>query len=227
MKVLMFGWEYPPHVFGGLATANYGISEGLHAQGNIDITLCLPHPFGDEDQSAARIVAMNAVPIAWRDVDKDYVRNRVGNIMDPDYYFRLRDNIYADFNYMHVNDLGAMEFAGGYPKNLHEEINNYSIIAGVVARTEEFDIIHAHDWLTYPAGIHAKSVSGKPLCIHVHATDFDRSRGKVNPTVYSIEKDGMDNADCIMCVSELTRQTVINRNCKIFQDLIIRVRKRW
>ena len=79
-----------------------------------------------------------------------------------------------------------------------------------LARAEEFDIIHAHDWLTYPAGIHAKNVSGKPLCIHVHATDFDRSRGKVNPTVYSIEKDGMDNADCIMCVSDLTRRTVIN-----------------
>ena len=64
-----------------------------------------------------------------------------------------------------------------------------------MARTEDFDIIHAHDWLTYPAGIHAKKVSGKPLCIHVHATDFDRSRGNVNPTVYSIEKNGMDNAD--------------------------------
>ena len=115
MKVLMFGWEYPPHVFGGLATANYGISEGLKAQGDLDITLCLPHPFGDESQHACRIVAMNAVPIAWRDVDYDYVKQRVGNIMDPDYYFKLRDHIYADFNYMNVNDLGAMEFAGGYP----------------------------------------------------------------------------------------------------------------
>ena len=211
MKVLMFGWEYPPHVFGGLATANFGISQGLHAQGDVDITLCLPHPFGDEDRSACKIVAMNSVPIAWRDVNHDYVQQRVGNIMNPDDYFRYRDHIYADFNYMHVNDLGCMDFAGGYPSNLHDEINNYSIIAGVVARSEEFDIIHAHDWLTFPAGIHAKRVSGKPLCIHVHATDFDRSRGKVNPTVYAIEKDGMDNADCIMCVSELTRQTVIHQ----------------
>ena len=194
MKVLMFGWEYPPHVFGGLATANYGISEGLKAQGDIEIALCLPHPFGDEEQHAARIIAMNAVPIAWRDVSHEYVQETVGNIMNPDSYYKLREHIYADFNYMHVNDLGCMEFAGGYPSNLHEEINNYSVIAGVVARTEEFDIIHAHDWLTYPAGIHAKNVSGKPLCIHVHAT----------------EKDGIDNADCIMCVSELTRQTVIN-----------------
>ena len=211
MKVLMFGWEYPPHVYGGLATANFGITQGLHAQGDIDITLCLPKPFGDEDHTAARIVAMNCVPIAWRNVDYDYVKSRIGNVMDPDYYYRLRDHLYADFNYMYVNELGCMDFAGGYPSNLHDEINNYSIIAGVVARTEDFDIIHAHDWLTYPAGIHAKRVSGKPLCIHVHATDFDRSRGNVNPTVYSIEKDGMDNADCIMCVSELTRQTVINQ----------------
>ena len=171
MKVLMFGWEYPPHVFGGLATANFGISQGLHAQGDVDITLCLPHPFGDEDRSAAKIVAMNCVPIAWRDVNYDYVKQRVGNIMDPNDYFRYRDHIYADFNYMNVNDLGCMGFAGGYPSNLHDEINNYSVIAGVVARSEEFDIIHAHDWLTFPAGIHAKKVSGKPLCIHVHATD--------------------------------------------------------
>lgn len=210
MKVLMFGWEFPPHVFGGLATANFGITEGLHAQGDMDITLCLPHPFGDEDQRSANILAMNCVPIAWRDVDYDYVQSRIGHLMKPELYYQLRDHLYADFNYMHVNDLGCMEFAGGYPSNLHEEINNYSIIAGVVARQQQFDIIHAHDWLTFPAGIHAKQVSDKPLVIHVHATDFDRSRGNVNPTVYSIEKNGMDHADCIMCVSELTRQTVIN-----------------
>ena len=206
----MFGWEYPPHVYGGLATANFGIAEGLHAQPDMDITLCLPKPWGDEDRTFAKIVGMNCVPIAYRDVDYDYVKNRVGHIMEPELYYSMRDHIYADFNYMNVNDIGCMDFAGGYPTNLHEEINNYSIIAGVVARTLDFDIIHAHDWLTFPAGIHAKNVTGKPLCIHVHATDFDRSRGKVNPTVYGIEKNGMDNADCIMCVSELTRQTVIN-----------------
>ena len=123
-------------------------------------------------------------------------------------YYRFRDHLYADFNYLQgLDDLGCIQFAGGYPSNLHDEINNFSIISGVLARSEDFDLIHAHDWLTYPAGVHAKMVSGKPLCIHVHATDFDRSRGKVNPTVYSIEKNGMDHADCIMCVSEHTRQT--------------------
>ena len=131
--------------------------------------------------------------------------------MDPDRYFRLRDHSYADFNYMRTNDLGCIEFSGKYPDNLLEEINNYSIMAGVVARTIDCDVIHSHDWLTYPAGIHAKQVTGKPLVIHVHATDFDRSRGNVNPTVFNIELDGMHHADHIITVSDLTRRTVIEK----------------
>ncbi|MBO4444674.1 MAG: glycosyltransferase family 4 protein [Bacteroidaceae bacterium] len=215
MKVLMFGWEFPPHISGGLGTASYGLTKGLAKQPDMDIIFCIPKPWGDEDQSFMRIVGMNSVPIAWRNVTWDHVNSRVGHYMNPQDYFDFRDHIYADFNYMHTDDLGCIEFSGRYPDNLQEEINNYSIVAGVVARKEQFDIIHSHDWLTYPAGIHAKQVSGKPLVIHVHATDFDRSRGNVNPTVYAIEKNGMDHADHIMCVSELTRQTVIN---KYYQD---------
>ena len=210
MKVLMFGWEFPPHILGGLGTASYGITKGLSVQPDMQITFCLPKPWGDEDKSFMNIIGLSTTPVVWRDVDYDYVKQRLGDKMSPELYFSLRDHIYADFNYRLTDDLGCIEFSGRYPENLHDEINNYSIVAGVIARQQEFDIIHAHDWLTYPAGIHAKSVSGKPLVIHVHATDFDRSRGNVNPTVYSIEKDGMDHADCIMCVSELTRQTVIN-----------------
>ena len=210
MKVLMFGWEFPPHILGGLGTASYGITKGLAAQPDMHITFCLPKPWGDEDKSFMNIIGLNETPIVWRDVDYDYVKERLGTKMEPELYYKLRDHIYADFNYRVTDDLGCIEFSGRYPENLQEEINNYSIVAGVIARQQEYDIIHAHDWLTYPAGIHAKNVSGKPLVIHVHATDFDRSRGNVNPTVYGIEKNGMDHADCIMCVSELTRQTVIN-----------------
>jgi glycosyltransferase involved in cell wall biosynthesis len=107
--------------------------------------------------------------------------------------------------------MGCIEFSGRYPDNLLEEINNYSIVAGVIARKEQFDVIHSHDWLTYPAGIHAKQISGKPLVIHVHATDFDRSRGNVNPQVFAIEKNGMEYADHIITVSDLTRRTVIEK----------------
>lgn len=211
MKALMFGWEFPPHILGGLGTASYGLTKGMWECGDMDITFVIPKPFGDEDKSFAKIIGASQVPVGWRDVSREYVESRIGNVMSPDEYFRLRDHIYADFNYMRLNDLGCIEFSGRYPDNLLEEINNYSICAGVIARTEEFDVIHSHDWLTYPAGIHAKQVTGKPLVIHVHATDVDRSRGNVNPTVYNIERDGMLHADHIITVSNLTRNTVIDK----------------
>ena len=211
MKALMFGWEFPPHILGGLGTASYGLTKGMWECGDIDISFVIPKPFGDEDKSFAKIIGASQVPVAWRDVSREYVESRIGNLLNPDEYFRLRDHIYADFNYMRTNDLGCIEFSGRYPDNLLEEINNYSIMAGVVARTEKFDVIHSHDWLTYPAGIHAKQVTGRPLVIHVHATDYDRSRGNVNPTVFNIERDGMIHADHIITVSNLTRQTVIEK----------------
>ena len=211
MKALMFGWEFPPHILGGLGTASYGLTKGMHANGNMDITFVIPKPWGNEEKDFATIIGASNTPIAWRDVSWDYVESRIGKVMNPQMYFDLRDHIYADFNYMRLNDLGCIEFSGRYPDNLVEEINNYSIVAGVIARTVPCDIIHAHDWLTYPAGIHAKNVTGKPLVIHVHASEFDRSRGKPNPTVFAIEKDGMNNADHIITVSNLTRDTVINK----------------
>lgn len=211
MKALMFGWEFPPHILGGLGTASYGLTRGMARCGDMDITFVIPKPYGDEDKSFAKIIGASQVPVVWRDVSREYVESRIGNVMDPDEYYRLRDHIYADFNYIQTNDLGCIEFSGRYPDNLLEEINNYSIMAGVIARTEQFDIIHSHDWLTYPAGIHAKQVTGKPLVIHVHATDYDRSRGNVNPTVFNIERDGMIHADHIITVSNLTRQTVIDK----------------
>ena len=211
MKALMFGWEFPPHILGGLGTASYGLTKGIFENGDMDITFVIPKPMGDEEKAFAKIIGASNTPVAWRDVSWDYVQQRQGHVMDPQTYFDLRDHIYADFNYLNVNDLGCIEFSGKYPQNLMEEINNYSIVAGVIARTAQFDVIHSHDWLTYPAGIHAKQVSGKPLVIHVHATDYDRSRGNVNPTVFGIEKDGMNQADHIITVSEHTRRTVIDK----------------
>ncbi len=207
----MFGWEFPPHILGGLGTASFGLTKGMAENGDIDITFVIPKPWGDEPKQFARIIGANCTPVAWRDVNWDYVQSRVGNVMDPQLYYDLRDHIYADFNYMNTNDLGCIEFSGRYPDNLLEEINNYSIVAGVIARTVPCDIIHSHDWLTYPAGIHAKQVTGKPLVLHVHATDFDRSRGNVNPTVFNIERDGFLNADHIITVSNLTRNTVVDK----------------
>ncbi len=211
MKALMFGWEFPPHILGGLGTASYGLTRGMSMQEDMDITFVIPKPWGDEDQSFLKIIGANNTPVTWRDISWETAKLRFEKFMDPQEYYKLRDNIYADFNYLKTNEFGCIEFSGKYPDNLLEEINNYSIVAGVIARSYDFDIIHSHDWLTYPAGLHSKTITGKPLVLHVHATDFDRSRGAVNPVVYNIEKNGMDHADHIICVSNLTRQTVIEK----------------
>jgi glycosyltransferase involved in cell wall biosynthesis len=211
MKALMFGWEFPPHILGGLGTASYGLTRGMAMQTDMEITFVMPKPRGDEDRRFLRIIGANNTPVVWKNVSWEEAQEKIGKYMDAQLYYDLRNHIYADFSYYYTNSLGCIDFSGRYPENLMEEINNYSIVAGVIARTLDFDIIHSHDWLTYPAGIHSKSVSGKPLVIHVHATDFDRSRGKVNPRVYAIEKDGMDHADHIITVSNLTRNTVIEK----------------
>jgi glycosyltransferase involved in cell wall biosynthesis len=92
-----------------------------------------------------------------------------------------------------------------------EEVQRYALVASTIALQHDFQVIHAHDWLTYPAGIAAKKVSNKPLVIHVHATEFDRSGENVNQAVYEIERLGMENADLIIAVSNLTRKIIIER----------------
>ena len=93
-----------------------------------------------------------------------------------------------------------MEFSGRYPDNLHEEINNYSIVAGVVARQQDYDIIHANDWLTYPAGIHAKQVSGKPLVIHVQSAVCSSAMPSTEPTSRSGVRTSLPSAERYIAV---------------------------
>jgi glycosyltransferase involved in cell wall biosynthesis len=211
MKALMFGWEFPPHILGGLGTASYGLTKGMALQPDMDITFVIPKPRGDEDQSFLKIVGACNVPISWKENSWEHVNYRIGDMMLPDEYFNLRNSIRYDYSRIYTNELGCVDFSGRYPDNLIEEISNYEAVASVLAHAGGFDIIHSHDWLTYPAGVFAKQISGKPLVIHVHATDFDRSRGQVNPTVYGIEKRGMDMANHIMTVSDLTRKIVIEK----------------
>lgn len=207
----MFGWEFPPHILGGLGTASYGLTKGMAMQNDMELTFVIPKPYGDEDQSFLKIIGACNVPVVWKENDWQHVNQRIGSQMHPDEYFWLRNGIKYNFSRIHTNELGCISFSGRYPDNLIEEIGNYEAVASVLAHQLDFDIIHSHDWLTYPAGVFAKQISGKPLVIHVHATDFDRSRGQVNPTVYAIEKRGMDMADHIITVSNLTRKIVIEK----------------
>ena len=221
MKVLMFGWEFPPHISGGLGTACYGLTKGLAEFKDVSVIFVVPKAYGDEDQSGMKLVGANEVPVTRKQIHFsnlqskiDYYEVESGMIpyVDPEEFWKLTTKVVSEkTRFVETNSEGKINFSGKYDQNLFQEIYNYSIVAEVIARDNEFDVIHAHDWLAYPAGIAAKRVSGKPLVIHVHATDFDRSGGSVNPTVYAMEKEGMDAADKIIAVSNMTRNIVIEK----------------
>ncbi|MCL2414828.1 MAG: glycosyltransferase family 4 protein [Bacteroidales bacterium] len=221
MKVLMFGWEFPPHITGGLGTASYGLCKGLLKQG-VEVVFVVPKAYGDEDQSVAKIVNASDIEIDYRNtIYQTYWQNltyiEVGSNLVPymgfEDYLRLEDKSKAEDEDVGVDTFYKRKFAfsGKYESNLMNEVKQYAMVASTIAQEYNHDLIHAHDWLCYEAGIAAKAASGKPLVIHVHATEFDRSGENVNQVVYEIERRGMLAADRVMTVSNLTRQIVIER----------------
>jgi glycosyltransferase involved in cell wall biosynthesis len=220
MKVLMFGWEFPPHITGGLGTACFGLTKGLLNQG-VEVIFVVPKAYGDENQESVRLVNASDVSIDIRNsIYKDYWENisyiEVGSNLIP---YASPDEFYDIINYTKQTGSDTYEsvlskkyeFSGKYGQNLMEEVQRYALVASTIASKNNFDVIHAHDWLTYPAGIAAKKISNKPLVIHVHATEFDRSGENINQNVYDIERLGMENADLIISVSNLTRNIIIER----------------
>jgi glycogen(starch) synthase len=101
--------------------------------------------------------------------------------------------------------------AADYSGDLVAAADRYARFCLDAAEGLEFDVIHAHDWLTYPAGLALKQLTGRPLAVHVHATEFDRSGEHVNQAVYNIERRGMHGADRVITVSMLTRNIAVNR----------------
>ena len=221
MRVLMFGWEFPPHISGGLGTASFGLTKGMASLDGIEVIFVVPKVWGDENQDAVRLIGANKTPVAFKQIHYQGVRQPIEKIEissriipytgSEDFWKIMNSEVSGRKILIHTNDEGLVDFSGTYGGNLLDEIYKYSVVASIIAEENEFDIIHAHDWLTYPAGIAAKEVSGKPLVIHVHATEFDRSGGNVNPEVYRIERDGMQAASKIITVSNLTRDIVINK----------------
>jgi glycosyltransferase involved in cell wall biosynthesis len=221
MRVLMFGWEFPPHISGGLGTASYGLTKGMATLDDIEVIFVVPKAWGDEDQSTVRLIGANQIPVAFRHVyykgfrhkfEKIEISSKIVPYTHPDDFWKLTRSEVSGYNiFIQTNNEGNVDFSGRYDCSLMDEIHKYAVVASIIAEENQFDIIHAHDWLAYPAGIAAMEVSGKPLVIHVHATDFDRSGGNVNPEVYRIEKSGMDAASKIITVSNMTRDIVINK----------------
>lgn len=220
MKVLMFGWEFPPHISGGLGTACYGLTKGLAQQG-VEVLFVMPKAVGDEDSSIGKIINASDVEMPsttsytddfWQNVSFLPVSSGLIpylGLEEYEKYVTETESGGGQHSFTHLG--GKFPFSGKYGTNLMEEVRNYAYVASKIARENEFDVIHAHDWLTYLAGIVAKKISGKPLVVHVHATEFDRSGENVNRVVYDLERLGMEQADAVITVSNLTRNIVINR----------------
>ena len=206
-RVLMFGWEFPPHISGGLGTACLGIAQGL-AKNGVQVLFVMPKASGDEDSSVAKIINASDVEMLqntekieefWKHINFMEIGSNLVPYLDPETFARERDH-------------NKFQFSGKYGANLMEEVYRYALVAGTVAKNHDFDVIHAHDWLTYSAGIIAKKISGKPLIVHVHATEYDRGgEFNRNTLVYDIEKRGMEAADRVVTVSNWTRNIVIEK----------------
>ncbi len=194
MRVLTFGWEFPPAKNGGLGVACYGLTREL-LQKDVEVIFVLPKSqqtcgdarflFADQER-LAKIIHTNISIMPYCQAD-----SRVEAIL-------------------------------GYDKNgqaiivsrtVIEEVHRFARQAAIIAKDEEFDIIHAHDWTSYLAGMAAKIVTGKPLILHVHATSFDQAASNnVDPTIFEIEKEAFEYADKVITVSEFTKNIVVQKH---------------
>lgn len=220
-RVLMFGWEFPPHISGGLGTACLGLTKGL-AKHDVQVLFVMPKASGDEDASAAKIINAsdvemmqfyNPVESYWQNVDFMEIGSNLVPYLDPEIFAQhWQSSIEKQHQHTSISFQNKFQFSGKYGANLLEEVYRYAQVAGTIASRYDFDVIHAHDWLTYHAGIVAKRISGKPLVVHVHATEYDRGgEYNRNTIVYDIEQQGMREADRVVTVSDWTRAIVVDK----------------
>ena len=192
MKVLMFGWEFPPMSSGGLGTACYGLTQGLSRNG-IEITFVLPYS-ADSDTSIVKFRSTNNIPgIKLRKVE---------SVLKP---YMTSENYHAA-----VSKKSSLH-AKIYGSTLFDEVQRYTLAAAKIAEEEDFDVIHCHDWMTFGAGVQARKKKNKPLVVHVHATELDRTGGhQPNQYVYDLERQGMNEADKVIAVSNFTKRKIMS-----------------
>lgn len=184
----MFGWEYPPHNSGGLGVACQGITRSLSERG-YEVIFVMPKKL-DVSSPWARMV--------FAERPEHVVEYAVNSPITP---------------YVTSSKYRRESHGGIYEGNLFDEVGRYRKMGAVIAKEEQFDVIYAHDWLSFGAGVEAKRATGKPFIAHVHATEFDRSGGAdgVNSHVYAVEKEGMEVADRVVAVSEFTKQIIVQK----------------
>ena len=210
MRILMFGWEFPPFMSGGLGTACFGMTRALAALGH-EITFVLPRAVGTGEPTHVLLVPASgtAAPEPGREEPFAFpglsIRS-VDSVLRP----YLSGSRYPS---LLSGPPGArfMDIAGGYGADLISEVIRYGRAAGVVAGEHPCDLIHAHDWMTVLAGIEARRISGRPLVLHIHSLEFDRSGERVNQDICDIERYGLEAADRLIAVSHFTKRILIER----------------
>lgn len=186
MRILMFGWELPPHNSGGLGVACQGLAQAL-SKGGDKVTFVLPQKIDVQSD-------MFDIVFADEHSSVGYINSLLSPYIRPEEYCALQQKYPSRF----------------YSRSLFDEVYRYALLSRELAKTQSFDVIHAHDWLSLKAGVAAKEVSGKPLVFHVHATEFDRTGGMgVNQQVYAVEKEGIQQADAVVAVSNLTKDIIV------------------
>ena len=218
LRVFMLGWEFPPFISGGLGTACYGLTKAMDQMG-VHVTFVLPKSV--QSQYATHVKLLNpesrSIPPSFRiDELKNVEFRTIDSLLAPyttpeSYQERIEKTIrekQALHSFLPDSQLGTESDYGG---DMSNEVHRYAALSVELAKYEDFDVIHAHDWMTYPAGIAVAAVTGKPLIVHVHSTEFDRSGEHVNQMIYDIERQGMHRADKVIAVSHFTRSIVISR----------------
>jgi len=190
MKVLTFGWDYPPHTTGGLGMACQGLTRELAKQG-VEVVFVLPKTQKVEGDSR----------FLFADVEKTIKMREVQSSIAPYTGSETMVDVYDEYGRRQL-----------YSRSLLKEVHAYAHKAAQIAREESHDLIHAHDWTSYLAGVAAKVASGKPLVLHVHATAFDQAASElVDPEIFKIEQESFAAADKIVAVSNFTKNIVTEK----------------
>ena len=214
MRVFMLGWEFPPFITGGLGTACYGLTKAMDQLG-IKVIFVLPTMAQSDFATHVRLLSpVHQVSQAASKFStlKNVTFRAIGSSLQPyltpdDYRRQIEETLRQKHPTTDAQFMTSFDYCG----DMYAEVNRYAALAAQLAEKERFDVVHAHDWMTYPAGIMVAKMSGKPLIVHVHSTEFDRSGENVNQMIYDIERQGMHAADKIIAVSFLTRNIIIHR----------------
>ena len=216
----MLGWEFPPFISGGLGTACYGLTRAMDQLG-MEVMFVLPKMVESEyathvkllspdSQTSASFVKFNEL----KNVKFHAISSSLQPYSTPDtYQQRIEETLRHKQEILggSISSASQLFISKDYSSDMYTEVHRYAAMAAELAENQQFDIVHAHDWMTYPAGIAVSAISRRPLVVHVHSTEFDRSGEHVNQMIYDIEREGMHRADKVITVSHFTRNIIIGR----------------